>query len=274
LIRTLEKSGGVMILSEVENRLWSSLRQQVAQTSLNTHGDPASGSLVIAAGEPPSPRLQRDAQSYPTLERNEVSAAIKSSFRPFSSDPDNPTFSRLPSTPLRATGYFDADRVTGNPSVYPWAVSMIADSVDSICSSRQKEAPDLRILATTGSGTALACAAKSLLPDPIALDIVDTFGTNQSMYEIYIDPTVPTPPRTDYVYIGNFLIGATELKIAEVRAQQLLSTLTHGIVLGSVLTVDPTRREDIADAIFKRISFHSLFSLTDLAEGQLRYEFP
>lgn len=184
----------------------------------------------------------------------------------------------LRSTPLWANGYFDAQQIIGDPNVFGWIAFSMARRIRNILSSesqRDKAQPaDARLLACTQNGAALAMAATHMISRDITagdndvklnVDVIDRFGPSQKFIEEYASDEWSTPAY--YIFVGDFVIAGTELKIAEVHSYHRQTLLKHAVVIGSVL--DHRSSEDgdrPAKQLLHRVKTHSVIHVADLKD--------
>lgn len=151
-----------------------------------------------------------------------------------------PKPARLTSTPLLAGGMFRATRIIREPAQLSWTVLRLADQLEQILDGKHGPPPqgETRLLACSRNGAALAFC----LP-PLAhhlgiegVDIVDRLGPAHCFVEDYAPfEYEPINSEVSYIYIGDFVVGGTELRAASAHAQERRRHLTHALCLGSVL---------------------------------------
>lgn len=159
----------------------------------------------------------------------------------------------LRSTPLWANGFFNAKEILGCPTAFCWFCYAMARQVNHVISKYIKEAiateqevdisREIRLLACTQNGVSLAVAVSHLLKhdvlidgkqaEVLGVDVIDRFGPSQKFIEEYCSREDRKP--LCYVFVGDFVIAGTELKIAEVHSYHRRVRLRDAVVLGSVL---------------------------------------
>ena len=219
------------------------------------------------------------------LEDRYLCQVVKESARSLNTEDSN---KRLRSTPLTSSHFFDASRILGNHCDYIWFVSRLAVDMKSLVSlvrSRHgdqdlKEVP--RILACTRNGATLASAIQSFLShlwfDSLRIDVVDRFAPTQRMVEEYDGGDGQNlEGQRWYVYVGDFTIAGTEIKIAEAHSHYRGIPILGGLVIGSVLPIlaaaDTAQGQN--STLASQFSVFPLVKLSELTlESPLKYQFP
>ncbi len=193
----------------------------------------------------------------------------------------------LRSTKMWTSGYFDATRLVGDPLVFPWVIGSLADSVERLIDEVSiRTESDIRLLACTRNGAVLAAAVRNLLQDVenISLDVVERFAPANEPIEFYdgsggsrTNFINPGQRFETYVYVGDFVVGGTELKLAGLHGLYRGVPLAGAAVLGNVLDTGLLTHDYGAEALTPTPSRQpvvtSLFSLTEV-EPKLKYRFP
>lgn len=206
----------------------------------------------------------------------------------------DPVGERLRSTPIRSSRFFDASSILGDPTKYIWVISRLTADLQrliKIITARQKESglklkcmP--RLIACTTNGVAIASGIHSFLTpgedtNHVKLDVIDKLGPTPRMVEEYLGGIKEhdSDGQDWYVYIGDYTIAGTELKIVESYAHYHGVPLMGGLVLGSILCF--LEQNDITTDVSKgyvvegRFSVFPLVSLSNLAaDFKPHYSFP
>jgi hypothetical protein len=195
-------------------------------------------SIYGARANDEEPRIRRfvlNENNGMQLEDAEITRAFKRCYKTLQPG------SRLQSTPLLASGIFRATRVIGHPEQFSWTVLRLADRLEEILDGSHGQIPaggETRLLACSRNGAALAYCLPPLVHNVSidGVDIVDRLGPTHCFVEDY------APSRDDngvsdinYVYVGDFVVGGTELRAALSHVQERRRHLSHALVLGSVL---------------------------------------
>lgn len=233
---------------------------------------------------------------------------------------NNPQYLR--STPLKANGFFDGQKIIGNPASFSWFALRSAATVKRLLSLdrvpekkregefRSSQHQETRLLACTQNGVSFAMAISNMIhvddvvadgedPEQIGVDVIDRFGPSQMFIEEYSCSEQSTPDS--YIFVGDFVIAGTELKIAEVHAYHRRAQLRHAVVVGSVLEESsssqtagvvskPSQQAEVVSgkttskdargrSLLRRVMIHSLVNVHNLKTAddkplELKYVFP
>jgi hypothetical protein len=158
----------------------------------------------------------------------------------------------LHSTPIKANGEFNASHIISDPSKFYWVSLRMADLVREVI-ERQKigsRLHQIRLLAVNLRSCPFAASVSLLAGLP--LETIDHFGPINRVNE-FVDQN-PNRKYYDYIFIGDFVVGGTEIKIAQTYAHMTNSKLNNAVVVGSWL---PT-------GVFSGFTVHSLIQLNSL----------
>lgn len=168
---------------------------------------------------------------------------------------------RLRSTPLTGPGVFDARLVLGNPSAYAWLCFLLAlrvmvsveptkDSSSNVAGlSQTHQSPNrpVRILACTQNGVAISAGVlhaydllnpQNKIMEIEGIDVIDRYGPPQRYIEEYSFSI--SNQISGYIYIGDFVIAGTELKLAQAHSFHRGTTILKAVVIGSLLDPEKT----------------------------------
>lgn len=166
---------------------------------------------------------------------------------------------RLSSTPLQASGEFNATRILSDPIKYRWVVVVLAEMVNRII---QEERPKTYTVITASlRGAVIAEAVWELLyfVSRPTLHIVDHMGPKHDLLEI---PKEDNIAHNDYfIYVGDFAIGGTEIKIANSYCNFFRRNIRHAFVIGKYIK---------EEYLGQNIRLHSLVELRDCVK-ELEY---
>ncbi len=188
------------------------------------------------------------------LEQSFVTKVISESYRAF----DKPE--RLESTPLIASGVLNARSLISDPRKFIWISLLLADAFQAVVNEAKPRT--VRILAVSLRGGPFAAAVR-VLSDTLSptLEIVDHIGPRHEVLEdqrFVCDFT-----GGEYVLVGDFVIGGTEIKIARAYALAKGAKLNCAVAIGSFL--DPS-------AYSQTVTLRSLVQLPEVVP-ELKYEF-
>lgn len=170
---------------------------------------------------------------------------VKQCFIPF----DEPKY--LSSTPIKASGVFDASLIVSTPTPFYWICLELSELLKTLLKTRQiKLSKELRLLSVNLKSSPFASVVSLL--NNIPLVTIDHMGPKHKVYDLDILDGLKNLKQYNFIYVGDFCIGGTEIKIAKTYAGISNSELNTAIVVGSLFEGE----------IFKG-SF-DLFSLTNL----------
>jgi hypothetical protein len=155
---------------------------------------------------------------------------------------------RLSSTPLVATGEFNSNKLINDLKSFVWLSTFFADEVQDLINEQKIQKPTL--LSASLRGAPFAAAIGMLLSKPY--ETIDHFGPKHKIFES--DFINRIEKGTNYIFIGDFCIGGTEIKLAKMYTEMKGSFLNHAIVIGT--QIDP---EHFAD-------YFKLYSLVNLSK--------
>jgi hypothetical protein len=180
--------------------------------------------------------------------------------------------SRLRSTPLKTKGVYQAACILGQPQALLWVAHQLALMIYRFTQTSYPNQGALdskiRLLACTQHGTKLAVAVQAILNWTFAIagygpDVIDRYGPSGVFVEEYLSDEQSRPYH--YIYIGDFVIAGTELKIATIHAHQRGSTIVAAFVIGSLLpSVNMLNSQSVP--LRARAFGFPLYSLVDLGD--------
>jgi hypothetical protein len=195
-----------------------------------------SARIAIWAAEPMNHDvLQGMLKVVPTEEQSRLEQHVRKAFVQF------PKPQRLSSTPLIATGAFDARLITSNAADFIQIVLAMADRFHDILEREGLTNP--RILSVSVRASPFAAAISALAYPRVELELVDHLGPRHFIVEEELIPK--SRSSVDYIYIADFVLGGTEVKIAQSYAQQRGASLRHAIAIGSLLPPSDYRFSDL-----------------------------
>jgi hypothetical protein len=170
-------------------------------------------------------RALKSAEDARDLELDEIKTRVRNCFRKY----DSPK--RLTSTPLLATGVFNARSLISDPDVFVWPCLVIAEYVDRLLEEEKPRNP--RLLAVSLRGSPFAAAVRLIDQTVLPIEVVDHMGPRHKILE---EHSLKGPSHAvTYIFIGDFIVGGTELRIAEAYAHGNGSVLGYAVVLGCAL---------------------------------------
>lgn len=211
------------ISSEVEAKIRKSFRE------VNDHDRTLDGHRLLFFG----PQYQHSLKlveiicnSTDHLEQSYVSSAITDCYESWGES------RRLASTPLMATGLLNARSLISDPGKFSWISLRLTDLFEDLVESIRPRTN--RILAVSLRGSPFAGAIRVLANrHSPSLVIVDHMGPQHEMLELH--SSSKEVGGGDYIYVGDFIIGGTELKVAKTFLMAHNASLKGAVVIGSYL---------------------------------------
>lgn len=151
-----------------------------------------------------------------------ISNVLKSTFSKFD------TYKRLCSTPFLANGEFDSKKIIESPRDFMWISFHLSDKLSQIIETEKLS--NIVLVSASLRGSAFS-SILGILND---LDFVniDHIGP---IHKVYNFNSLDSKHRNrNYLYIGDFVFGGTEIKLTKVYASFGDSKLNHALVLGSL----------------------------------------
>jgi len=270
--------------SEIEVMVKGKFENSTGSRSILYLSDVCSGEFII------------DPAGIEAAEETYLRSKVKSCFVDFSAYDKSSRIEvkkgmgRLRSTKIWASGYFDATSLLGNAEIFPWITSKLTDQIEFIFSQivegERDFDPVIRMLACTRNGAVLAAASRRLLPDvdTVFLDVVERFAPAHAPIEYYDGSSGvrqsfhnAQQPFERYIYVGDFVIGGTELKLARLHGLYRGIPVEGAVVIGNVADVDSLTDENVSETLTPTSNNQgpviSLFSLTEVCP-ELKYRFP
>lgn len=183
------------------------------------------------------------------LRITKISEYVKNAFVKFDSE------KYLPSTPLKATGIYDAAKLIANHTAFYWICLELSDQLKGLLNTRKIEFnanKELRILSVNLKSSPFASVVS--LFNSIPLVTIDHLGPKHKVFDLDILDGLENLKQYSYIYIGDFTIGGTEIKIAKTYAGISNSDLNTALVIGSYF------KNEIFNPAF------NLFSLVDIKD--------
>lgn len=181
----------------------------------------------------PIPVLKNINKNIEKIEGKFISDTIKSCYKK-----DDTGQRRLLSTVVTATGEFDARKIISEPNLFIWMCLFLAESLDNYIKTeienkeQNPNAPEIKLLAVSLRGCPFTSAVSLLINK--SYDTIDHLGPKHKLFDVELLDNFKKGIR--YIYVGDFLVGGTEVKIAKAYAELLGCELNHAIVLSSLLS--------------------------------------
>jgi len=164
-----------------------------------------------------------------TVEHEFLINAIKACHKPVSH--------RLLSTVVSANVEFDAAKIISEPSIFIWVCLFMADKISKLIKETfhgeafNPNSSNIKLLAVSLRGCPFTSAVSFLINKEY--DTIDHLGPKHKLFDIELFENFKK--GSQYIYIGDFTVGGTEIKIAQAYAELLGCELNYAVVLSSLL---------------------------------------
>lgn len=219
--------------SEVEDKIRNSLRNKNERSITVTNSR-----FLFFGGD--CDALFKSCANIPALadeaESIHVNEAIKSCYEPFSPS------RKLESTPLIANGQLNARTLISDPDKFSWVAIRLTDLFQDLVEDISPRTNGILAVSLRGSpfAGAIRVLAKRYSP---SLVIVDHMGPQHEMLEMH--SSTGEMGGGDYIYVADFVIAGTELKVAKTFALAHDATLKGAVAIGSILPSGNSYSSDI-----------------------------
>lgn len=196
------------------------------------------------------------------IENRVIFNSVKSSYKEYQEEQE------LDSSTIIAPGEFDATTIISSPKSFMWTSCLLADRFQELIvdvkeehlRDNPNERINIRILSVSLRGCTFAASVASLTQ--YRLDLIDHLGPRHKLLDFELMNNHDRKIR--YIYIGDFTIGGTEIKIAQTYTNLLDCKMSDALVIGS---------------LFKESAFSKYFKLTSLVrlkdvKNDLEYKLP
>lgn len=165
----------------------------------------------------------------------------------------------LSSTPIYSNGEFDAAQIISIPESFFWTSIRMADEVEKIIEENRIGAVNAPACLLTVSLRSSPIAAAIGLLLGLNIETVDHFGPIFRNAEGDLSSSM----IYEYIYIGDFTVGGTEIKVSKTYAHMKNCKLAHAVVIGSALEKE----------LFKEFQLHPLVLLRKCCDN-VEYSIP
>lgn len=182
---------------------------------------------------------------------NLITGYIQDSFHPY----ENDELKLLASTPIYASGEFDAAKIVSEPASFYWVSIILSDEIEKIISDFKLGGGSRKpkLLTVSLRSSPLAGSIGQLLG--LQIETVDHFGPVLGITESSLTPL----DNAEYIYVGDFTVGGTEIKVSKTYALMRNAKLNHAVVLASLLSPE----------LYKEFTLHALILIKDC--GNVKY---
>lgn len=166
---------------------------------------------------------------------------------------------RLKSTPILTNGVFNARNIISKPDLFMQTCLLLNEKVSTMLNSSKPK--NARLLAVSLRASAFAGVIGQL--NKIYVEIIDHMGPK---YKLLENSKLSFEEQGfEYMFVGDFLIGGTEMKIANTYAHFKSSKIIDSIFIASLL-----KPEDYSSDINIQLLFdETLKSINNTAEYKL-----
>ncbi|RLD36497.1 MAG: hypothetical protein DRI74_08970 [Bacteroidetes bacterium] len=212
-------------------------------------------SIIISTIEKGLPKqIEKKTQQ---LEQKFVEGKLVGCFEPYDE------FKRLYSTHVLANGEFDATNLISAQDSFAWISIKLSDLVENYLASIRardlspdgKKYSDEKIMAVSFRSSPFAVAVANVLNKNVI--IIDHLGPKHNEYDIEILDFLNK--GTNIIYVGDFLIGGTEVFISQMYSKMFESDLHFAVVIGSAQS---NKQGELCFA--EKFEFNSLVNLKEL----------
>ncbi len=218
---------------------YEKIKEEIVGHLYQTHRDyfVYSDSSILSIGKEYSNEFDKLIEKADNYELEFIHNIICTSFSFF--DSTHEKFQQLYSTNFLINGEFDATNIISNPKNFLWISLRLADVFLKIKSDLEKEnasskffkQSDIKILAVSLRGAPFASSISLLTNTPLSL--IDHLGPNH--YVLNYEFSEYSKRYTSYIYVGDFVFGGTEIKMAQTYIRMINSELKYAISVGSLL---------------------------------------
>jgi len=172
-----------------------------------------------------------------------ISNVLKSTFSKFEE------YKRLCSTPFLANGEFDSKKIIESPKDFMWISFYMSDKLFQLIES--EKLTDVVLVSASLRGSSFTSILGIL--NELEYVNIDHIGP---IHKVYDFNNLDLKHRNrNYVYIGDFVFGGTEIKLTKVYASFAGARLDHALVLGSLFD----------SSVFNDFKLHELNTLREIA---------
>lgn len=223
------------------HHLTDNINKQRKDSGANIHSNPKEDWISIGKNDAVDISLilkERD-----ELKRNFISDTIKASFTKFEKE------RRLSSTPIKANGEYDSNTIISDLKKFTWMTFFLSDALQTVLDTTKL--PKIKLLTASLRGAPFAAMLGMICNLPF--ETIDHFGPKHKVFDTEFLKRIEK--GTNYIYIGDFAFGGTEIKLAKTYTEMKSSSLKHAVVLGNL--IEP---EHFAD----EFNLYSLINLNNL----------
>ncbi len=157
-----------------------------------------------------------------TYIKNFISSTLNSTFNKFED------YKRLCSTPFLANGEFNSKKIISEPINFLWITLHLSDLLKKLI--QEEKLNNIKLISASLRGAPFASMLG--LINGIECETIDHVGPIHKVF----DGNITTRPEKNinYIYVGDFIFGGTEIKIAKTYLTINNCKLNNAIVIGSL----------------------------------------
>lgn len=177
----------------------------------------------ISIGLQNNVNIQEISEEKENLKSDFLNSTIKNTFIKFNSQ------RRLSSTPIMANGEYNSNLIISDIRKFIWICFFLSDELQIIFDNAKLQ--NVKLL--TASLRAAPFAAMVGLIKNLPFETIDHFGPKHKVFDIEFLDRIEK--GTNYIYIGDYCFGGTEIKLAKTYTQMKSSLLNHALVIGNLI---------------------------------------
>ena len=135
---------------------------------------------------------------------------------------------RMCSTPIISNGEFNSSLIISIPSRFIWITFFLSDMLFGLL--EESKLTNVKLLSASLRGAPFA--AMLGLINNLKFETIDHFGPKHKVYDV--DFIQLKEQDINYIYVGDFVFGGTEIKIAKTYTELKGSKLANAICIGSL----------------------------------------
>jgi hypothetical protein len=223
------------------HHLSDNIYKQRKDSKANIHNNPEENWISIGKNNDVDVGLI--AKERDELKTKFIADTIKASFTKFEKE------RRLSSTPIKANGEYDSNTIISDLKKFTWMTFFLSEKLQAVLDSTKL--PKVKLLTASLRGAPFASMLGMICNLPF--ETIDHFGPKHKVFDTEFLNRIEK--GTNYIYIGDFAFGGTEIKLAKTYTEMKSSSLKHAVVLGNLIEA-----EHFAD----EFNLYSLINLNNL----------
>jgi hypothetical protein len=186
-----------------------------------------------------------------TFLKSFIKITLSGTFKPFQAS------KRLCSTPIMANGEFNSNVIISDPYKFKWISVFLSDKLEELIT--QNKLSNVKLISASLRGAPFASILGMF--NNTDFETIDHFGPKHKVFDF--DFVQKEERGINYIYIGDFVFGGTEIKIAKTYIEMKGSKLEHALVLGSLFNKNVFEND---------FNLEYLSSLEEITEGKADFK--